>query len=433
MRKLILFLLFSLFIKEGYPQNGWFAQSIPLSSIDDIQFINSQTGFACGSYGKYVKTTNGGDSWFINNIGDTTIQLTGINFINENTGWMGGYKLNGFPIWPYRFLLYSTTNGGTNWTTRIQSDGNTNGVKINMLNNDSIIFAYTGFGNYSSEGSLTSTFNGGTSFNWGMTPSGPLYYSIQFLNNLTGFVIACYDSDTGPQKNWLFKTSNSGANWNAIYKDSVQPPRLISTFFVNENTGFLSASNGRFGSTTNAGANWTFTMPGFTISTFYFFNANTGYAGSSGLKRTTDGGVTWITMTNSVLTSVGRIIFVNSLTGWATGYSNNGVRLMKTVTGGLTSVHTTGNTVPDNFSLSQNYPNPFNPLTRINYELPISNYVLLKVYDALGNEVQTLVNEKQNAGSYSVDFNAASLPSGIYFYKLVTEKFSETKKMILVK
>jgi len=91
------------------------------------------------------------------------------------------------------------------------------------------------------------------------------------------------------------------------------------------------------------------------------------------------------------------------------------------------------NNIPTSFSLSQNYPNPFNPVTRINYELPITNYVLLKVYDALGNEVQTLVNEKQNAGSYSVDFNAASLPSGIYFYKLITEKFSETKKMILIK
>ncbi len=432
MRKLTLFLLLSLLLNEGYSQNGWYGQSIPLVLIDDIQFINSQTGFACGLYGRYAKTTNGGDSWSLYNIGDTTIRLTGINFINETTGWMGGSKLNGFPIWPYRFFMYYTTNGGINWITREQSDGNTTGVKIHMLNKDSIVFAYTGFGNFSSEGSLTCTFNGGSSYNWGMTPSGPLYYSIQFLNQNTGFVIACYDSDTGPQRNWIFKTTNSGANWNAIYKDSIQPPRLISSFFVNENTGFFSTQNGKFASTTNGGTNWNFTTPGFTINTLYFFDSNTGYAGTSGLKRTTDGGITWTTMTNSVLQSVNRIWFINNLTGWAVG-SGNGFKLMKTITGGLTSATGISNIVPDKFSLSQNYPNPFNPSTTINYELPITNYVSIKVYDALGNEIETLVNEKQNAGSYSVDFNAASLPSGIYFYKLVTEKFSETKKMILIK
>ncbi len=88
---------------------------------------------------------------------------------------------------------------------------------------------------------------------------------------------------------------------------------------------------------------------------------------------------------------------------------------------------------PESFSLSQNYPNPFNPTTNINYNLPNSNFVTLKVYDAVGNEIETLVNEKQNAGSYSVTFNASNYPSGVYFYKLVTEKFSETRKMVLVK
>ena len=88
---------------------------------------------------------------------------------------------------------------------------------------------------------------------------------------------------------------------------------------------------------------------------------------------------------------------------------------------------------PDKFNLSQNYPNPFNPTTKINYELRITNYVLLKVFDVLGNEVAALVNEKQNAGSYSIEFNGADLPSGIYFYKLEAGDFSDTKRMILLK
>ncbi len=89
--------------------------------------------------------------------------------------------------------------------------------------------------------------------------------------------------------------------------------------------------------------------------------------------------------------------------------------------------------VPDKFILEQNYPNPFNPSTSINYQLRSSNFVSLKVFDIMGKEVATLVNQKQNAGSYSVDFNAGNLSSGIYYYSLETDGFTETKKMMLLK
>ena len=85
------------------------------------------------------------------------------------------------------------------------------------------------------------------------------------------------------------------------------------------------------------------------------------------------------------------------------------------------------------YNLSQNYPNPFNPVTKISYSLPKSGIITLKVYDILGKEVATLVNELKNAGNYSVDFNASSFPSGIYFYKLESNGFNDVKKMILVK
>lgn len=98
-----------------------------------------------------------------------------------------------------------------------------------------------------------------------------------------------------------------------------------------------------------------------------------------------------------------------------------------------TQIIQTSSEIPDYYFLCQNYPNPFNPTTTINYQLPVNSFVELTIYDVLGNVVGTLVNEKQKAGSYSVDFNATSLPSGIYFYKLVTDNFSETKKMVLIK
>ena len=91
------------------------------------------------------------------------------------------------------------------------------------------------------------------------------------------------------------------------------------------------------------------------------------------------------------------------------------------------------NTNPTEFRLYQNYPNPFNPVTTIEYSLPVESFVQLKVYNAIGNEVATLVNEEQAAGDYKVDFNAVELPSGIYFYKLQNTNFIQTKKMIFLK
>jgi uncharacterized delta-60 repeat protein len=91
------------------------------------------------------------------------------------------------------------------------------------------------------------------------------------------------------------------------------------------------------------------------------------------------------------------------------------------------------NIKPENFYLSQNYPNPFNPSTTINFSLPVSGFVTLKVYDALGNEIATLVNENLNSGSYSLNFDASKLTSGVYFYKLTTQNYNEVKKMILIK
>jgi len=88
---------------------------------------------------------------------------------------------------------------------------------------------------------------------------------------------------------------------------------------------------------------------------------------------------------------------------------------------------------PTEFSLSQNYPNPFNPSTRIKYAISSRQYVTLKVYDVLGKEVATLVNEEKPAGNYEVEFDATGLPSGIYFYRVISGNYSELKKMVLLR
>lgn len=117
--------------------------------------------------------------------------------------------------------------------------------------------------------------------------------------------------------------------------------------------------------------------------------------------------------------------------GWgnASGFGYN-------VTGGSTGLFTgTGNntTIAEDFSLGQNYPNPFNPSTKISFSIQQNSFVKLTVYDALGKAVTQLVNGQMNAGAHSLDFNASSLPSGVYYYKLEANGFSDVKKMMLVK
>ena len=104
-----------------------------------------------------------------------------------------------------------------------------------------------------------------------------------------------------------------------------------------------------------------------------------------------------------------------------------------TLAGGTIKVEMISSVIPDNFLLSQNYPNPFNPRTEISYELPTAKLVKLTVYNILGKEMAELVNERQSPGRYKVSFDASNLTSGVYFYTLSTDNFTETKRMILLK
>ena len=106
-------------------------------------------------------------------------------------------------------------------------------------------------------------------------------------------------------------------------------------------------------------------------------------------------------------------------------YNNRGVEHF------LSDLVTVG--VPTKYNISQNYPNPFNPITRIDYSLPFDSKVSLQIFDALGREVVTLVNDYQNAGYYTIDFNASNLASGIYFYRMLAGDFSAIKKMVVIK
>jgi len=99
----------------------------------------------------------------------------------------------------------------------------------------------------------------------------------------------------------------------------------------------------------------------------------------------------------------------------------------------ITAVEDELTTIPTVFKLEQNYPNPFNPTTKIKFAVPEKSNVVIKIYDILGSEAATLVNQEMDAGSYENDFNAAGLSSGVYLFRMEAGNFVETRKMILLK
>jgi hypothetical protein len=196
--------------------------------------------------------------------------------------------------------------------------------------------------------------------------------------------------------------------------------------------------------TTDAGSTWE-TLPcwawGGGEFDFEFISSQIGWAISwLGLMNTKDGGGTWDTLqtftnwddrnTNfeffnskiSYLINLNHIYYTDD--GWVT-YS-----IVDSIVTGLNEQQIKAT----EFILEQNYPNPFNPNTVIKYQIPITSQVTLKVYDILGNEIATLVNEEKSEGNYSYSFTpSATLSSGIYFYQLKTDNFIHTKKMLLLK
>ncbi|MBK8984199.1 MAG: T9SS type A sorting domain-containing protein [Ignavibacteria bacterium] len=186
---------------------------------------------------------------------------------------------------------------------------------------------------------------------------------------------------------------------------------------------------------TDAGANYaTVTSPGTSgnINSLEG-NGTDWWATRTGntVYRSTNGGTNWTTaytLTGAAFNDMDFTLSNGCPVGWAVGSAGSVAKMSNTV--GITNI---GGEIPSEYSLNQNYPNPFNPETNINFSIPKSGLVTLKIYDISGKEVSTLVNEVKNAGSYIVGFNASNLPSGAYFYRIQTDGFADTKKMMLIK
>jgi hypothetical protein len=339
--------------------------------------------------------------------------------------------------------VYMSSNNGLLWIKT--SLGN---KSVNVLNvRDNNIYAGT-----SNNGVYRSCNNGLT---WNQTNlNSSTIYSLA-SNDL--YILAGYD-------NGIYKSTDKGESWNYLIFASTR------SLFVRENYVYAGSMEGIYVSTTS-GQNFFYgTLTSNYILSVIYHN-NYLYAGSAyyGVYKSTNNGLNWYhtsldSVSNYSFASYCNNIFAGGTYGvylssndganwfrknegmtgnyWVTSLIIfNGYIFAGTPNHGLwrrsltdfVAVNKIGVEIPSSYTLNQNYPNPFNPSTFIKYQITKNSSVSLKVFDALGREVEILINEKQSPGTYEVHFNGSNLPSGIYFYKLETDNFSDVKKMVLIK
>jgi hypothetical protein len=239
----------------------------------------------------------------------------------------------------------------------------------------------------------------------------------------------------------VFVSTNNGANWTGTNLASSTHALALSpngsggtTLFAGTlgNGMWLSSDNGKSWSPTAGIGLTSRTIWSIAIAPFAGEISGTScFAGTdSGVFLSTNNGANW-TRVNYGLTNVSIRALAVLGTNLFVGTWGGGV--WKRALSDVTDVRWQSTSAPTHFSLEQNYPNPFNPSTNISFSVPSKSLVTLKLYDALGREVTSLLAEELAAGTYSRQWNAAKLPSGVYFYRLQAGEYVETKKMILLK
>ncbi len=400
----------------------WFQQNSGTSAnLGSVFFIDANIGWTCGTDGKIIKTTNGGFDWLEQN-SNTTVGLNTIQFIDAGNGWACGSN-----------QILKTTDGGLVWSVQ-NFPSSTNLYAIQFV--DTNIGWITS--HFADSAYIQKSTDGGVTWTIQHQAQNEYYESIHFLDENIGWVTF------SAGLSGVLKTTDGGNIWTQYNANISGSPMDI--WFVNNLIGWTSHNTlGSYGisKSTDGGVTWFSQIQesGKFIHSINFPNSNIGYAvgwqmyippnpDQEFIMKTTDGGSSWYEQYRDVGV-LNSIFFVNDTLGWAVG--NDG-EILTTKNGGVTSVEEENSSItPNDFFLFQNYPNPFNPSTTISYSIPEIEFVTLKIYNVLGSEVATLVNEEKPAGSYGVEFFKANLSSGIYFYRIQAGNFTSTKKMVLMK
>ena len=420
--------------------NNWILQTSNTSAaLTGIYFTTANTGIITGDFGIILKTTNAGQNW-VSKPGGTSLWLLSPYFINNNTGWIVGGNVNNTVS-----VILRTDNGGENWVTQ-NSPANTrlncvcftNATNGYIAGSNGVVLMTSSGGllipntptllsppNNAVDVSNTPTLqwnqsSSATNYKVQISPVANFYVITDSATVTTNqYIIPPGKLSGGYTYFWRVNASNSVGTsaWSTVwsFSTSIYPPAPI----------LISPANGFIGTSTTPTLRWN-NIPGMVsysvqISTVPNFIVITDSS---------------IVDTNQYIVPPGKLS-LNITYFWRVSAKNIfGTGSWSSVwsfTPQPVGINIISSDIPKDFKLNNNYPNPFNPTTNIKYSVPISGLVKLILFDALGREVETLVNSQHLPGTYCVTFDGSKLTSGIYFYKMEAESFLETKKLVLLK
>jgi photosystem II stability/assembly factor-like uncharacterized protein len=445
-----------------------------------------QIDIACGDalstlngFGDELITSGGGGIIFkTTNFGNTWQLLTPIP--NENVYSIAAVTDNLIFGGGFNSIFFKSTNGGNNWVCSfVKAEGMSSNIQsIYFVNSD---IGYAAF----SYGMVAKTSDGGSTWKQVIpvtTSATATLYSTFFLNQNYGFVVGKESNNVDV----IYKTTDGGVSWDK--KTNLFATNLRAVAFKDLNNGIVVGEKLKAAYTTDGGTTWTPSVfnslpPGTTTPTLfrvtYSSGNNTVAVGDKLILLSSDGGATWnYSPVTNLVESINSVKFINPNNGWAVGskttvprsvglyFTSNGgttwsneaslavfdtMRALQDVSispsgyawigGGSSAIYTNSPLVGINdkmenlnsFSLYQNYPNPFNPTTKIQWSVSTAGFQSLRVFDILGREIATIVNEYKPAGSYEVEFDASRLTSGVYFYQLKSGNYFDVKKMVLLR
>ncbi|MGD8781057.1 MAG: YCF48-related protein [Ignavibacteria bacterium] len=409
-------------------------------TFSKIHFIDGNNGWACGSKGMtgaIFKTEDGGSTWaevLITGIFDSFSDMC---FLEDGTIWAGGSKNTS-----KKCLLYKSIDNGTNWIPYTLPED----LSVNCL-----YFADNNEGwailNESGASRIYHTADGGE--NWTVQMNGTTSDGWTIRELFCWYFFDKNNAIAAGNYGYIIYTTDGGSTWN--YRDTPISTQLWNIYFVDDTNGWIVGGAGNLLYTTDKGVTWNELSLGITqnLKSVHFIDQNNGWV-AGGVSNTNqgiiyssnDGGLTWSQETLSSNRDLNDIFFLDNNSAWAAGNYCTVYHYGTTTTSAeeLTAL-------PDEFELNQNYPNPFNPTTTISFTIPTPPnpspyqgerareglFVSLKIYDILGNEVATLVDEQKSPGYYEVEFDASCLSSGVYLCALKHSENYKVMKMLLLR
>jgi photosystem II stability/assembly factor-like uncharacterized protein len=408
----ILFSQSHYWVRIQSPTTKWFYR---------CSFPDSVHGWIAGDSGAIIHTSNRGQTWVVQN---STIDffIEDIYFLNARFGWgiANDFYYSGTTI-------LKTSNGGLNWSAARYPD--TTLIINTIYFIDSLNGFLGGFG-----GLVFKTVNGG--LNWSpcqVDSSGCSFFPIrQFdFNGQRAFAVGGIIDIAGT----IWASTDGGLTWKS---QCVAPEPIIFVMWQDSMKAIGTGGDFEFGASTvrtnDIGNNWVYDTTGlFGVGQNIAFRTPAdvwiplGF--SSRWAHSTDSANTWTEVLSPDSSSIYATVFLDTLTGWSFGTGGAIYRFDTSMIG----VNNNQNNLPRDTRLYQNFPNPFNPQTTIRFEVFITARVRIILYDLLGRELRLLTDQIRKPGIYTVSFNSEGLSSGVYFYRLQAGKYSETKKMVLLK